>query len=75
VFATDLGQSNPRCCAFFDAENEVAGFLLGVAAALLLIVASEAGNLPRSGKKAGVEIEGGDTEFAVFDAAVGTLGV
>jgi hypothetical protein len=49
--------------------------LLGFAAALLLIVAGEAGDLPRSGEKAGVEIEGGDTEFAVFDTTVGALGV
>ena len=35
-------------------------FLLGFAAALLLIVTGEAGDLPRSGEEAGVEIEGGD---------------
>jgi hypothetical protein len=34
--------------------------LLGFAAALLLIVAGETGDLPRSGEEAGVEIEGGD---------------
>ena len=52
--------TNPADSAFLDAENEVAGFLLGFAAALLLIVAGEAGDLPRSGEEAGVEIEGGD---------------
>jgi hypothetical protein len=49
--------------------------LLGFAAALLLIVAGETGDLPRSGEEAGVEIKGGDAEFAVFDAAMGALGV
>jgi hypothetical protein len=53
----------------------VSGFLLGFAAALLLIVAGETGDLPRSGEQAGVQIEGGDTEFAVFDATVGAFGV
>ena len=36
------------------------GFLLELAPTLLLIVAGEAGDLPHSGKEAGVEIEGGD---------------
>lgn len=49
------------------------GFLLGFAAALLLIVAGEAGDLPRSGEEAGVEIVGGDAQFAVFDATVAAL--
>ncbi len=47
------------------------GFLFGFAATLLLIVAGKARDLPRSGKVAGVEIEGGDAQFAVFDATVG----
>jgi hypothetical protein len=53
----------------------VAGFLPGLAAALLLIMAGEAGDLPRSGEEAAIQIEGGDAQFAVFDTAVGALGI
>lgn len=53
----------------------MAGFLFGLSATFLLIVAGEARNLPRSGEEAGVEIEGSDAQFTVFDPAVGALGV
>jgi len=53
----------------------VPGLLPGLAAALFLMVAGEADDLPRAGEEAGVEIEGGDAEFSVFDAPVGTLDV
>lgn len=71
MFATDPGQPDQRGRAFLNAEDEVSDFLLGFAAMLLLIVAGEARNLPRSGEEAGVEIESGDAQFAVFNAAVG----
>jgi hypothetical protein len=75
VLATDLRQSGRCCLAFLKAEDEVAGFLFGFAAELLLMVAGEAGDLPRSGEEAAVRIKGGDAQFAVFDASVGALGV
>ena len=53
----------------------MAGVLLGLAAPFFLIVSGEADDLPRSGKEADVRIEGGDAQFAVFDTAVGDLGV
>lgn len=58
-----------------NAEDEVPGFLFGLATALWLIVAGDARHLPRSGEEAGVEVEPGDAQFAVFDAAVVGLGV
>lgn len=73
MLATDPRQPGWCGLAFLKAEDEVAGFLFRFAAALLLIVAGEAGDLPRSGEEAAVEIEGGDTQFAVFDATVGGL--
>ena len=55
---------------FLNAEDEVPGFLFGLAAALWLVVAGEAQDLPRSGEEGGGEVELGDAQFAVFDAAV-----
>jgi hypothetical protein len=75
VFTTDLSQQSHARLAFLEAEDEGPGFLPGLAAALLLIMAGEAGDLPRSGEEAAVQIEGGDAQFAVFDAAVGALGI
>ena len=44
--------------------------MFGLATVLELIVAGEADHLPRSGEEAGVEVEPGDAQFAVFDATV-----
>jgi hypothetical protein len=74
VLAANLRQPGMRDPAFLNAEDEVAGFLFCLAAALRLVVAGEACQLPRSGKKGVVEVEGGDPQLAVFDAAVAGLG-
>ena len=58
-----------------EAGDEVAGFDLGLAAGLHLIVPGEAANLPGLGKEADVEIEGRDAQFAVLDATVRTFGL
>jgi hypothetical protein len=75
MVAADLRQTGVAVFSFLKAEDEVPGFLFGLATALLLIVAGEAHHLPRSGEEAGVEVEPGDAQLAVFDAAVVGLAV
>ena len=61
--------------ALLNAQDEVPGFLFGLAAEFLLIVAGEARELPRAGEEGYVEVERGDAQFAVFDASVLAFGV
>lgn len=75
MVASDLRQTGVAVFSLLDAEDEVAGFLFGLAADFLLIVAGEARELPCSGEEGYVEVEGGDAQFAVFDAAVVAFGV
>ena len=65
-----MGQPGMRCPAFLNAEDEVPGFLFGLATAPWLRVAGDAHHLPRSGEEAGVEVEPGDAQLAVFNATV-----
>jgi hypothetical protein len=49
----------------------VPGLVLEVPGALLLaVIPGEAHQLPRSGERGDVEVEGTDAQFAVFDATV-----
>ncbi len=74
MVASDLRQTGVAVFSFLNAEDEVPGFLFGLATVLWLMVAGETHHLPRSGEEAGVEVEPGDAQFAVFDAAVVGLG-
>jgi hypothetical protein len=71
VLAADLRQPRIRHPAFLNAQDEVAGFLFGLAAVLGLIVTGDTYHLPRSREEAGVEVEPSDAQLAVFDAAMG----
>jgi hypothetical protein len=75
MVASDLRQTGVAVFSLLDAEDEVPGFLFGLATALWLIVTGEAHHLPRSGEEARVEVEPGDAQLAVFDAAVVGLGI
>jgi len=75
MVASDLRQTGVAVFSILNAEDEVPGFLFDLATAPWLIVAGEAHHLPRSGEEADVEIESGDAQFAVFDAAMFGLGV
>ena len=70
MLATDLGQLGVGRPALLNAEDEVAGFLFELAAALRLVEAGDACQLPRSGKEAGVEVEARNAQLAVLDATV-----
>lgn len=61
--------------ALLNTEDEVPGFLFGLASDLWLIVTGEAHELPGSGEERRVEVEGSDSQFAVFDAPVIALGL
>ena len=74
MLATNPRQSGMANLTFSDAEDEVPGFLFGLAAVLGLMVAGEARELPGSGEEACVQIKGDDAQLAVLDAAVGAFG-